>query len=85
MIFCYWLSLRATRVQVDSVGLPVEFLSNSGPTILPPILPKSPQALSTVWLQIQMCACICLRQLFGGAYERTPHARLLSASITEYH
>jgi hypothetical protein len=35
---------------VDSVSLPVEFLSPSGPSILPPTLPLSLCASSSVWL-----------------------------------
>ena len=51
---------------VDYVGLPVEFLSLSGPAILPPTLPSEfPIHCLTVGI------CIYLNQLLGGASQKT--------------
>jgi hypothetical protein len=44
-VYVLWLGVQTLRAQgsglVDSVGLPVEFPSPSGPATLPPILPSS--------------------------------------------
>ena len=52
---------------VDSVGLPVEFLSCSGPSILLPIFHKSPD----LWPVFGCGICICFCQLLGRASQRT--------------
>jgi hypothetical protein len=66
---------------VDSVGLPVEFLSSSDPSVLLPTSTKLPE----------FCLMFCCESLHlfpsatGKSLSEDNYARLLSANITEYH
>jgi hypothetical protein len=54
MLFGWWFSLwelQRSRL-IDPVGLPMEFLTLLGPTVLPSISSMSPQGPSTVWLWV---------------------------------
>jgi hypothetical protein len=66
---------KVSRI-VDSVGLPVEFLSSLGPGFFSQLLNS-----------IQIWAvgfCICFSQLLVGT-SKDSYARLLSGNITKYH
>jgi hypothetical protein len=67
---------------VDSVGLPVEFLSPLGPALLPPIFHRVPKLHPLFG-----CGCHHTHHSESPALSLTDdsHARFLSASITQYH
>ena len=73
-------SLQGSRL-VDTVRLPVESLSFSGPSTLIPTLPQDSQVPSNVWLWVSASASIDSWVEFS----EDSNARLLSTMITEYH
>ena len=78
-----WLVVQSQESRlVDHVGLPMEFVFPSGPHSFILFFHKSPQAPSTIRLWV----CLHLSEL-GAEWNlsENSHARLLSASITEYH
>ena len=68
MLFSWWFRL------VDSVGLPVEFLSPLRPTVLPPILPLVPDC------PLFGCGCLHLSESAAG-WSLSEDNMLLSASV----
>lgn len=56
---------------LDSLGLPVESLTSSGPPILPPNSSSRLPELCLIFCCGSLDPCICFRELQGGASQRT--------------